>query len=99
MLVAHASAGELSRFATELRAAIAEDRDALEDLMRRGQIDTSATRQTAGWISGKVAELKLCYVMIGSAGSGDSPVGGATARSSPPAARRPHGRWTDGYGW
>jgi len=58
-LAAHPAAAELNTFARDLRAAIAQDRDELAALMRRANVSTSTTRQAAGWISGKAAELKL----------------------------------------
>lgn len=49
----------LERFAHELRAAIAEDRDELMRLMRAANIETSHVRRAVGWIGEKAAELKL----------------------------------------
>ena len=49
----------LRRLITELRQAIAEDRDELMRLMRSAGIDMSPARAGGGWIASKAAELKL----------------------------------------
>jgi hypothetical protein len=55
----HPDAPHLNRFAAELRSAIANDRDELELLMRRADIEKSTTRRAVGWLSEKAAELKV----------------------------------------
>jgi hypothetical protein len=59
MLATHPDAAELNRIATELRTAIAEDREALEAIMRRVGVPSSGVRQAVGWIGEKAAELKV----------------------------------------
>jgi hypothetical protein len=55
----HPDARDLNAFAAELRTAITEDRDELEQLMRRAEIPKSTARRAAGWITEKATELKV----------------------------------------
>ena len=55
---AHDSA-EVVRFAAELRADVAADRQELEALMDRLQVAQSRTRRAAAWLTEKASELKL----------------------------------------
>jgi len=67
-LTARTDTPELSRFATELRKAIAEDYEELKAMMSRAGVEVSTGRRVAGWIGDKAAELKT-YV--------DDPLNGA----------------------
>jgi hypothetical protein len=49
----------LERFAAELRADVAADRQELEAIMDRLHIAQSRTRQAAVWLTEKITELKL----------------------------------------
>jgi hypothetical protein len=48
----------LEHWIRHIRAEIAEDRQELENLMITLQISRATVRQAAGWVSGRVAELK-----------------------------------------
>lgn len=68
-VLASAYAGsDVERFARELHDEILEDRLELEGLMARLQISQSPPRKAVGWISEKLAQLKLRI---------DDPAGGA----------------------
>jgi len=49
----------LARFAADLRTEIVADVRELEGLMDRAGIGSSVARKTVGWLSAKVAELKV----------------------------------------
>src|SRR5215212_3329376 len=55
---AHAGT-EVVRFAAELRADVAADRQELEALMDRLQVAQSRTRRATAWLAEKASELKL----------------------------------------
>jgi hypothetical protein len=50
---------DVGRFAAELRADIATDREELEALINRLGVSESRTRKAAGWLGEKAAQLKL----------------------------------------
>jgi hypothetical protein len=58
-LLATQEATSIGRFLEELRSDVLADRQQLEALMDRLQIDKSRPRQLAAWITEKVARLKL----------------------------------------
>lgn len=58
-LVEESDAGDNRRFFSTLRAEIAEDRNLLEDLVRRVGDRPSALRNLGGWLTEKVGRLKL----------------------------------------
>ncbi len=53
------SGTEIGRFAAELRADVAADRQELEALMERLGVSQSRTRRATAWLAEKATELKL----------------------------------------
>jgi len=50
---------DLGRLVGEVRAEVAEDREALKTVMERLQVSQSRTRKATGWLGEKAAQLKL----------------------------------------
>lgn len=55
------SESDLTTFFTHLKADIASDRDELQGMMQRLDIDESRTRKASAWIAEKMTELKLRF--------------------------------------
>jgi hypothetical protein len=58
---------ELGRMMAALHRDISEDRDALEALMRRLEVERHPVKEAAGWVLEKVSRLRLNPALTGSA--------------------------------